>query len=268
MHSRFHHSSGTNAAIRLAGQVIVALVVASIVAHTFAPAFDPIKTLSNMLQGGSQSYEELGKKALKQGNALAAQAYFLQASKQEPQNPDHYFNRSLATYALGDVAGSKAELRRALKADPAYAPAYQQLGHIAEKEEDQQEALRNFNEAIRVKPDYIAALISRGDLYMTMNKPDEALADYSKALAVPPKSNEPWFSYRLHMSRAAIYMAKQMTPEAIASYHAALDVIPANAALIEEALRTFTGQLDTIDPHSATFAELERLMERLDKLTR
>jgi tetratricopeptide (TPR) repeat protein len=47
-----------------------------------------------------------------------------------------------------------------------------------------QEALADCNEAVKVKPDYINALDSRGFVLLRMGRYDEAIADYDAALQI------------------------------------------------------------------------------------
>ena len=47
-----------------------------------------------------------------------------------------------------------------------------------------QEALADCNEALKLKPDYINALDSRGFVQLRMGKYDEAIADYDAALQI------------------------------------------------------------------------------------
>ena len=49
------------------------------------------------------------------------------------------------------------------------------------------EALKNCDEALRLKPDYIAALDSRGLLHLKMGDIDASIADYDAALQLAPK---------------------------------------------------------------------------------
>jgi tetratricopeptide (TPR) repeat protein len=47
-----------------------------------------------------------------------------------------------------------------------------------------QEALADCNEAVKVKPDYVNALDSRGFVLLRMGRYDEAIADYDAALQI------------------------------------------------------------------------------------
>ena len=51
-----------------------------------------------------------------------------------------------------------------------------------------QEALRDFDKAIELKPDYTLAYNNRGVTYFKMKRYDEALRDFERSLALDPNN--------------------------------------------------------------------------------
>ncbi len=64
--------------------------------------------------------------------------------------------------------------------------AYSNRGSYYQKEQRLDEALADFNEALRLRPDHPETLINRSDLYRVKGQYDLALADCNKAISVRP----------------------------------------------------------------------------------
>ena len=78
------------------------------------------------------------------------------------------------------------------------------------------EALRAFDAALAIKPDYLEALVNRGNLLAGLNRHAAALLSFDKAIALRPAIAELW------ISRAAALFALGRFEDAVASCERAL----------------------------------------------
>ena len=86
-----------------------------------------------------------------------------------------------------------------------YLPSVDQLeaemraGRKAMEVGELDEALRRFNQALRLKPEYDAAWIARGHVLRRLEDPDGALQSYAKALKLRRESEEAWMGLGLSL---------------------------------------------------------------------
>lgn len=84
---------------------------------------------------------------------------------------------------------------------------------------DYQGALRLFDQALAIKPDYLDALLARGVARFLTRDPQGALADLNAALALGPNTDA-------FTNRAVIYRSQGQLDQALADYDQALGIDP------------------------------------------
>ena len=82
------------------------------------------------------------------------------------------------------------------------------------------QALDDFNESLRRKPDNVRCLISRAAVLSDMKEFDKALADLKRALELDPTEHEAWYS------RGKMYQDRGSYRAAIADYEKAIELGP------------------------------------------
>jgi tetratricopeptide (TPR) repeat protein len=100
------------------------------------------------------------------------------------------------------------------------ADSYNSRGVLFKNENKYEEALKDFNMAISLKPDFAYALNNRGILFMDVKKPLEAERDFTKAISLNANYSTP------HNNRGLIYMNKKMTKEAELDFNKAIELQP------------------------------------------
>ena len=78
------------------------------------------------------------------------------------------------------------EYDEAIRIKPDFVDAYLNRGLTKEQSGDLDEAIADYNEAIRLKPDFAEAYYNRGYTKVRNNKREEAIADYDKAIYIKP----------------------------------------------------------------------------------
>jgi protein O-mannosyl-transferase len=88
---------------------------------------------------------------------------------------------------------------------------------------DFNKAMSDFNEAIKIRPDYIEAFINRGIIYYEAGRLTEALSDFNKALAINPKVAEALYN------RGNVYLKQNNFTQALWDYNKAIELDPGYA---------------------------------------
>ncbi|MEH2338157.1 tetratricopeptide repeat protein [Nostoc sp.] len=102
------------------------------------------------------------------------------------KDADAYSNRGLARYKLGDNQGAIDDYNQALKINPDYALAYSYRGLARYKLGDKQGAIDDCNQALRINPNDAVAYGNRGNAHSDLGDKQGAIDDYNQALRINP----------------------------------------------------------------------------------
>ena len=91
----------------------------------------------------------------------------------------------------------------------------QRGGHLAE-------AIKDFDEAVRLRPNYVGLYLARGATYGMSEDLDKAIADFDRALELDPNSGI------AYMNRATARNRKGDRTESLSDYDKAIELIPEN----------------------------------------
>ena len=111
------------------------------------------------------------------------------------------------------------------KTSPSSPNTHNNLGDVYGRNGDKQAALREFQTAINIKPNYADAYHNLANTYMELKQPDKALENYQKALEFNPNL---WQSYQ---NIAAIYYANKKYDQALENVQKAIAINPKNINL-------------------------------------
>jgi lipoprotein NlpI len=131
-----------------------------------------------------------------------------------------YYSRGLAYYDKGDDDRAIAEYNEAIRLDPKFAYAYSSRGLAYDHKGDLERASPDYDEAIRLDPKYAQALFYRGNAYYQKGDDDRAIADYNEAIRLSPK-----FAYAYN-NRGTAYDHKGDDDRAIADFNEAIRLDP------------------------------------------
>jgi tetratricopeptide (TPR) repeat protein/thiol-disulfide isomerase/thioredoxin len=214
--------------------------------------------------GVSQTFE-FGRNYLSYGSVFFQRGYFEQAAesfaralRDDPSSAEACYGLGSAYLNLQKTAEARESFERAIKLRASYpdtlANAWNNLGILAMREGRAEEALRCFQEALRLNPNNLIALNNLGNAHRQQKNWDAARKTFERALAVSP--NDPDANYGLGMvyaqaddathayeylqralkSRAAypealnnlgiLYLRTQRRDEAVASFEECIRVAP------------------------------------------
>jgi tetratricopeptide (TPR) repeat protein len=130
------------------------------------------------------------------------------------------YQRGTAYYAKGDHDRAIADLNEAIRLEPNFVAALTARGTAYYAKRDYDRAIDEYSEAIRLYPKNAAAFYNRGSAYAAKGHQDDAIADYNEAIRLEPK-----FVAAL-ISRGSAYYAKGDYDRAIAEYNEAIRLEP------------------------------------------
>ena len=131
-----------------------------------------------------------------------------------------YHNRGVAHAELGRYAEAIAEYDEAIRLRPDYAKAYFGRGNARARLGRHAEAIADYDEAIRLQPDLAEAYYNRGLAYASLGWYEEAIADYDEAIRQRPDYAE------AYNNRGVAHAELGRYAEAIAEYDEAIRLRP------------------------------------------
>lgn len=129
-----------------------------------------------------------------------------------------YFGRATKYNAKGDNDRAIADYSQAIKLDPSNPAFYNDRGDAYYDNNDPEHAIADYSAAIRIDPKHTNAYLNRCWLYLNSNiaNPDRAIADCSEAVRLDPQNA------RAYYYRGQGYLQKNDADHAIADYTEAI----------------------------------------------
>jgi len=148
-----------------------------------------------------------------------------------------YNNRGGTLQSMNRFDEALRDYNKAIELRPLYADAYCNRGIILADRKKNDEALADYNKAIELNPKMITAYNNRGLLYLEMKKNSEARADFEKALQLKPGYAEAYYN------RGLLAMDENKNEEAFSDYSKAIQLQPAYVeAYINRGVLMHTGK--------------------------
>jgi tetratricopeptide (TPR) repeat protein len=131
-----------------------------------------------------------------------------------------YANRGMAYGTKNDQDRALADLNESIRLNSKDANAYNGRGSAYRQRGDDDHALADYNEAIRLNPKYAEPRNNRGNIYKARGDNDRAIAEYNEAIRLNPKF------VLAYNGRGSAYLNKGDTDHAIADYNEAIRLNP------------------------------------------
>jgi len=159
-------------------------------------------------------------------------------------------NRGLAYRDKGELDRAVADFNEAIRLDPEFALAYNNRGLAYRDKGELDRAIADHTEAIRLDPRFAVAFNSRGFTYDRKGERDRAIADYTEAIRLDPR-----FAVAFR-NRGRAYLYAGALPKALADFSQSSELDPKNgyAAL----------WLEIIGKRSNLPSRLQQATEKID----
>lgn len=135
-----------------------------------------------------------------------------------------YFARAFIPFIQDQLQLAFADYNQGIKINPEYAPNYLMRGIIYQAQNKSEQALADFNRAIEIDPQNSDAYNVRGlKIYSARKDWDLALADFNRAIKINPQNST------AYLNRGLLYQNQNKWELALADYNKVIEIEPQNA---------------------------------------
>jgi tetratricopeptide (TPR) repeat protein len=170
----------------------------------------------------------------------------------DPNLPRAYNERGIAFRTIGKLDQAIADFNEAIRLDPRFSDAYVSRGDAFRAKGDLDHAVADFNEAIRLDPSSDDAYLSRGDAFRSLRDNTRAIADYSEVIRLNPHSSIAFYN------RGVAYRAEGDSDHAITDLTEAIRLNPQDPMAYRQRGDVYRARGDS-DRANADYNEAVRL---------
>ena len=161
----------------------------------------------------------------------------------DPTKPDMLalYRRGAAQYALGQTDRALSDYEQAIRLNPEYFLAYYGRGFLlANRKSAYERAIGDFNKVLDLVPNSVYALLRRADAYSQIGDLGRSLADLNRAIELAPNNT------RAYILRGNVNSQLNQLELAMVDYGVALKLDPSNvnALVYRAALYASAGKVD------------------------
>jgi tetratricopeptide (TPR) repeat protein len=144
-------------------------------------------------------------------------------TRKRPDNSRAWSDLGDAFARAGNFDEAIRDYDKALKLDPYYAKAYNNRGNARSDANHDLDAIGDYDKAITLEPDFAEAYNNRGLAYAKIGRLTDAIRDYDKAIALKPDYAE------AYDCRGVAYARSARLPEALRDFDKAIALDPGYA---------------------------------------
>ena len=144
---------------------------------------------------------------------------FAKAIEKEPNNAEHYYDRSWAYNQISRSHSAMIDINIAIKLEPNNSHFYYSRARFEYDLGRYKEAIEDYTKGIEIKPTE-KKYLNRADCYMELEMHDSAIADYTSAIEIEPES------YVAFHRRGLVKMELEQFQEAIKDFEKAVEIFP------------------------------------------
>lgn len=137
--------------------------------------------------------------------------------------PAAYYNRGIYFFNQNQDKEALSDFNKAIELKPDYADAYNNRGSVFLRQGKLTEALDDLSKAVLFNRNLAQAYFNRGYIYFQDKKYDEAYKDYTKVIELKPDQAQLAIVYNL---RALLLMNQKKYPESLSDFNKAIELKP------------------------------------------
>ncbi|VAW31360.1 hypothetical protein MNBD_CHLOROFLEXI01-176 [hydrothermal vent metagenome] len=147
-----------------------------------------------------------------------------------------YSGRGNIFQSLNQYEEALADYEEALRLDPEDSMTYSNRGIVFLHQREYEAALADYRKAIQLNPEYAKAFFNRGNTYLDLERYVEALADFGEAIRLNPEYAKAFYN------RGNTYLALERNKEALADFGEAIRLNPKHAKAFYNRGHTYQAQ--------------------------
>jgi tetratricopeptide (TPR) repeat protein len=165
-------------------------------------------------------------KPLREARLREARSAFQNATKVNPTSASAFSNLATAQFNLKEYDDALANIDRAIALDPTSHRFLHNKGSFlkgrssSNREQDYQDAINAYTQALAIKPNYIPALQDRGQVYMKLDRLENAQKDFKQAIDYDDNNAKSW------LFQGLLFEKTDRDEEALEAYQKALAINP------------------------------------------
>jgi tetratricopeptide (TPR) repeat protein len=161
-------------------------------------AFAALTTRTGTAAQPSENWQRCASRGVSAGERISGCGALIQLCKETQSNLAKAFNnRGLAYQAKSDNEQAIADFTEAIRLEPKFAHAFYNRSTVYQSEDDFDHAIAGYSKVIQLDSSYVRALNNRGLAYQAKGENDRAIVNYSersesiKNLYTPPATEAP-----------------------------------------------------------------------------
>ncbi|WP_345263887.1 tetratricopeptide repeat protein [Nibrella viscosa] len=173
----------------------------------------------------SDQYVNQARTLLQQGKPREAIQILNKAIEADDDNVEAFNMRGVAYFDLKEYANAQLDYEQAIKLKPNFYRPYYNRALLRTAQSDNDAALKDYSEAIRLAPDTSRSVsaeiyLNRGQLFAAQQQTLAALNDFTKAIELNPRN-----ALALYNRGNLLFQQKQLEP-AVADFQRAVEADP------------------------------------------
>lgn len=195
------------------------------------------------------------------GDTIKAMKDLSEAIQIVPNNAEFYNSRAQLNYELKNYALSDADYQKMINMDQGDVMGYMGIGRNANVQERWDDAINQFNQVIKLAPDYSSGYSFRADAYIGQEKWSEATDDLVRALDIDGDYKAFYLMQRLPQEASNILKSKlkiQMTKQPTNRYWPYCLAIIADANNEYNEAISFYEKANNLDPNSLFLEKISK----------
>lgn len=148
---------------------------------------DPLMDALDEILESPRAYDIRGGRSLETGEWADAAAQFRKGLELDPASPVLRLRLGTALFQMGDARGAQEQFEQLLRISPDYARAHHSLAILAEAGGRHAEALERFAAAVKYGPNDASSRVGFADLLRRSGRLPEALDQYDEARKLDPR---------------------------------------------------------------------------------